>query len=193
MKRFVQVLILSATTGFLVGGIWGTLLLQQEYQPQWLLPPESEISKWFYVKESYFPTSGEPGFIMIKQIDIAKEFNKIDHLVTSMSAQEQYINSISPWHIAFKTYVNKIKKINKPFEELISDETYFKEKFTQFLYSPRGGIFQPNFWFAGDGLKCGEPAPDILLQALPYSHKRYVTSIMKERSSLLQSSKYFQI
>ena len=32
LKRIVQILILSATTGFLVGGIWGTLLLQQEYQ-----------------------------------------------------------------------------------------------------------------------------------------------------------------
>ena len=32
LKRIVQILILSATTVFLVGGIWGTLLLQQEYQ-----------------------------------------------------------------------------------------------------------------------------------------------------------------
>ena len=52
---------------------------------QWLLPPESEISKWFYVKERYFPSAGEPGFIMIKQIDIAREFGQIENLVTRLS------------------------------------------------------------------------------------------------------------
>ena len=51
---------------------------------------------------------------------------------------------MSPWEQGFKTYVNKIKQTNEPFEELIKNETYFREKFTQFLYSPRGGIFQVN-------------------------------------------------
>ena len=50
-----------------------------------MLPPESEISKWFYVKERYFPSAGEPGFIMIKQIDIAREFGQIENLVTRLS------------------------------------------------------------------------------------------------------------
>ena len=81
------------------------------------------------------------------------------------------IDNISPWDQAFKDYVNKIKREEEPFEELIKNETYFREKFTQFLFSPRGGIFQANFWFSSD-LVCGEPAPDVLLQALPYSHKR---------------------
>ena len=130
---------------------------------QWLLPPESEISKWFYVKERYFPSAGEPGFIMIKQIDIAREFGQIENLVTKLSGPlvagfasihlywqflfpgaEQSISSVSPWEQGFKTYVNKIKQTNEPFEELIKNETYFREKFTQFLYSPRGGIFQVN-------------------------------------------------
>ena len=137
-------LILTATTGFLVGGIWGTLLLQQEYQPQWLLPPESEIAKWFYVKERFFPSSGEPGFIMIKQIDIASEFSQMETLISQLSSEEQQwnIEKVSPWNQAFRDYVNKFKKTNQTFEELISDESYFREKFTQFLFSPRGGIFQ---------------------------------------------------
>ena len=88
-----------------------------------------------------------------------------------LTAAPDVIDNISPWDQAFKDYVNKIKREEEPFEELIRNETYFREKFTQFLYSPRGGIFQANFWFSSD-LVCGEPAPDVLLQALPYSHKR---------------------
>ena len=59
--------------------------LKNIFNVQWLLPPESEISKWFYVKERYFPSAGEPGFIMIKQIDIAREFGQIENLVTKLS------------------------------------------------------------------------------------------------------------
>ena len=32
--------------------------------------------------------------------------------------------------------------------------------------------FQPNFWFSSK-LVCGEPAPDVLLQAIPFQHKRF--------------------
>ena len=96
----------------------------------------------------------------------------LSHLIMlSLTAAPDVIDNISPWDQAFKDYVNKIKREEAPFEELIKNETYFREKFTQFLYSPRGGIFQANFWFSSE-LVCGEPAPDVLLQALPYSHKR---------------------
>jgi len=176
-KKWVQALILTLTGGFIVGGVWGTLYLRQEYKPEWLLPPESEISHWFNVKAEYFPSSGEPGFIMIKQIDIASEFQQIENLVNQLSAQDQNwnIEKIYPWHPAFRDYVNKFKKSDQPFETLISNETFFREKFTQFLYSPRGGIFQPNFWFS-EPLKCGSPAPDVLLQAISYSHRRFTKS-----------------
>ena len=42
-----------------------------------------------------------------------------------------------------RDYVNKFKgPTNASFEDLISDQSYFREKFTQFLFSPKGGIFQ---------------------------------------------------
>ena len=76
------------------------------YKPEWLLPPESEISHWFNVKAEYFPSSGEPGFIMIKQIDIAQEFGQIENLVNQLSAPDQSwnIEKIYPWHPAFRNF-----------------------------------------------------------------------------------------
>ena len=101
----------------------------------------------------------------------------MENLIGELSSPEQNwnIDKVTPWNQAFRDYVNKFKNSDKTFEELISDEEYFRTKFTQFLFSPRGGIFQANFWFDGD-LKCGEPAPDVLLQVLPFSHKRFARS-----------------
>ena len=113
----------------------------------------------FPFQERYFPSAGEPGYIMLKQIDMGQEFSQIQNLVHRLTGESKrswdslliilylaaasdVIDNISPWDQAFKDYVNKIKREEEPFEELIKNETYFREKFTQFLYSPRGGIFQ---------------------------------------------------
>jgi len=176
-NRIVQTVVMLMTTAFLGVGMWGTLSLTQEYQPEWLLPQESEVAQWFEMKNTHYPSTGEPGYIMIKQIDITREFENLDLMVKKMrsSAQRWNINKIQPWHIGFRDYVNKFKKSNESFDVLMENESYFREKLTQYLFSPKGAIFQPNFWFS-EPLKCGEPAPDVLLQAIPFSHKRFDSS-----------------
>jgi predicted RND superfamily exporter protein len=177
IKRWFQVVVILATGVMMVFGLWGTLSLTQEYQPEWLLPPEAEIAHWFRVKTQYYPGGGEPGFVMIKEIDIPNEFEVIEDLVSKLEATEENhnIDKVTPWHRAFRDYVNKFKPENATFEDLITNKTYFKEKFTQFLFSPKGGIYQPNFWFSSK-LVCGEPAPDVQLQAIPFQHKRFFRS-----------------
>jgi hypothetical protein len=160
---------------FLGGGIWGSSQLTQEYQPEWLLPPESEIAKWFQAKKFYFPGAGEPGFIMISQIDIPGEFGKIEGLVNQLREDEDNIEWVNPWHDEFRNYVIRFKEpenLERTFEQLMTNNTYFRHKFTQFLFSPKGAIFQANFWF-DDKLECGQPAPNVSLQAIPYGHKRF--------------------
>lgn len=176
-KWYAQLFVISLTVGFIVVGIWGTLSLTQEYNPEWLLPPESEVAQWFGKKGEFYPRSGEPGYIMISQIDIPKEFHLIENLVNRLEAPSERwnIDKVIPWHTGFRTYVNKFKKTNATFDVLMKNETYFREKFTQFLYSPRGAIFQPNFWFS-EPLRCGDPAPDVLLQAIPIVHNRFYSS-----------------
>ena len=38
-------------------------------------------------KERYFPSAGEPGYIMIKQIDIGQEFSQMQNLVSRLSGE----------------------------------------------------------------------------------------------------------
>jgi len=176
-KWYVQAAVIGLTLSFIAVGIWGTLSLTQEYNPEWLLPPESEVAKWFVNKGKYYPRNGEPGFIMISQIDIPKELPLIEGLVNRLTSPSEKwnIEKVTSWHGPFRDYVNKFKKSNASFEVLLQNETFFREKFTQFLYSPRGAIFQPSFWFSEE-LRCGDPAPDVLLQAIPYVHNRFYRS-----------------
>jgi hypothetical protein len=97
------VVIILATGAMMVFGLWGTVSLTQEYQPEWLLPPEAEIAHWFRVKTHYYPGGGEPGFVMIKEIDIPNEFEVIEDLVSKLEATEanHNIDKVTPWHRAF--------------------------------------------------------------------------------------------
>jgi len=177
VKRWFQMCILALSAGFLTGGIWGTLFLTQEYNPEWLLPPESEIAKWFSAMTDFYPSSGEPGFVMVKYIDIPQEFFTLDTMIKRLEATKEHnnIEKIKSWHFEFRDYVNKFKPIDASFEILIRNESFFREKFTQFLFSPKGASYQPNFEFSSP-LKCGQPAPDVLLQAIEFQHNRYYRS-----------------
>merc|ERR1719336_2068374 len=107
----VQVSVILLTVVFFAIGLWGMLSLTQEYQPEWLLPADSEVAKWFEVKNSLYPSFGEPGYVMVKQVDIAAEMGNFDQLVEAMRAPEQAwnINTVQPWHSGFRDYVNKFK------------------------------------------------------------------------------------
>ena len=93
---------------------------------------------------------------MIKKINVSKEFGTLETLVERLQSPEQSswnIDKVSPWHNAFRDYVNKFKYTEETFETLISNETYFRSKLTQFLYSPRGMIFQVRV----QSKKCNDP------------------------------------
>ena len=62
------------------------------------------MAKWFEVKNSLFPSFGEPGYVMVKQIDIASEIKNFDTLVDKMTAHDQdwNINKVQPWHTGFR-------------------------------------------------------------------------------------------
>ena len=50
--------------------------------------------------------------------------------------------SLSVWNFYSRDYVMKFNTQNQTFEELIQDDDFFRSKLTQFLFSPRGAIYQ---------------------------------------------------
>lgn len=51
-----------------------------------------------------YPKFGEPGYVMIKQINISHEFDNFDMLVDRMTAANQSwnINKVNSWHSSFR-------------------------------------------------------------------------------------------
>ena len=39
--------VLGVTLVILGLGLWGTILLQMEFRPEWLMDPQSEIFRWY--------------------------------------------------------------------------------------------------------------------------------------------------
>ena len=48
-------------------------------------------------------------------------------------------------NLLLRDYVNKFKKSNESFDVLMENDSYFREKLTQYLFSPKGAIFQVAF------------------------------------------------
>ena len=43
----IKVAVLGVTLVILGLGLWGTILLQMEFRPEWLMDPQSEIFHWY--------------------------------------------------------------------------------------------------------------------------------------------------
>jgi CRISPR/Cas system-associated protein Cas5 (RAMP superfamily) len=76
----------------------------QEYNPEWLLPPESEIAGWHRASGRLYPDSGEPGYVIIKKFDISSEWATLEKLVGDLEAtkKNQNVEKIAPWTKDFR-------------------------------------------------------------------------------------------
>ena len=167
-KPVVKIIILILTSVFLSFGIWGNVLLRQEFDPTWFLPPETYLSQWFRLNKQYFPNQGEKGTIYFNNVKLPAEIHNIEDLASDLKNQSA-IASVETWTKQYQEYVfsNNIINISQEITS-ISDEE-FRQTLTQFLFSPSGASFRRRFRFSGD-LVCGDPAPDIDLFEISFDH-----------------------
>merc|ERR1712045_536412 len=52
------------------------------------------------------------------------------------------------------------------------NQTFFRETFVRFLFSPSGAVYRTKFRFASD-LVCGELSPDIDLFEISFTHRLF--------------------
>jgi len=95
------------------------------------------------------------------------ELDKLDNLARRLSNQTDIIDNVDSWTTHFIDYT---KKLNLPTPFHQNNETIFKEKLTQFFYSPRGSKYRQQFKFEADPV-CGKIAPEILQSDITFSHK----------------------
>ena len=81
--------------------------------------------------------------------------------MTELEGNKEVIFEHDSWYLAFEQYVNEnFLEADDQLPAYPMSEAFFREKLTQFLFSPSGAKFMREFVFNGT-IKCGEPAPDV--------------------------------
>ena len=156
----VKVAIIAVSTVLLAISLWGNVLLRQEFNPIWFLPPESYLAQWHLHNSQHFPSQGEQVTVFMAGLHLPQELDKLDMVHSQLRQQEDIIDpdSLDSWYIDFKTYVNKNFEAGLPEQEMQSEE--FESRMTQFLFSPSGSKHRLLVNF-NSSLTCGQPAPEL--------------------------------
>ena len=163
--------------------IWGNINLEQRFDPAWFLPQDTYLSKFVVAYKKYFPSGGDRVTLYCSGMDHVGEFEKLNKLATDIRDQRDIVDSVDSWTFKFTEYYNRyfvednndLEIVNSssmlPYKHLDNDT--FNEKFTQFLYSPKGALYRPRFIFNYNNISCGKPAPDVALSTIMFQHKLF--------------------
>jgi len=171
-----KVAVLGVTLVILGLGLWGTILLQMEFRPEWLMDPQSEIFRWYREHKLHFSEEGEAGTLYIKPIDYIENIEALDTLVDNMAKETSLIRSIDSWTTAFKGFLSELDPSNSAdFQWSSLNRESFQERLSHFLFSPTGAKYRPMFKFDGT-LVCGQPAPTVLVSSVDYKHVGFASA-----------------
>ena len=170
-----QIIVILSTLALLSCGLWQITMLRQEFKSIWFLPPSTYLRQWFDASDKYFPGDGERVVVYIAETDIASNLDKIEQLVTSFEEADDIIKTVDAWYPSFKSFCNLNLGTDIPDQEI--NGTMFDRMLTQFLYNAApntlGLRFIPSFKFMNSELLCGEPAPEILLTTITFTHHKF--------------------
>ena len=119
--------------------------------------------------------------IYLKNVDYESSLDELDALVEKLEKEKTIIKSVVSWHKDYKVTllmlnISRVKfviffhqKYLKDYPQISNNETDFQWKLSQFLHSPQGVQYKTRFLFDGE-LKCGVPAPRVLVSVINYEH-----------------------
>jgi len=165
-----KVTILCLTALLFGVSIWGNILLRQEFNPIWFLPPESFLAQWHKQNALNFPSQGEKVTVFMENLDLPADLLKLDKMHEDLAAETDIIVSFDSWYLDFKKYMNKyfLTQEGLPEETLTKEE--FDSKLTQFLYGPFGARHRMLINF-NEEPECGTPAPAMNLSVVSFTHR----------------------
>ena len=168
----VKVVVILLTCGVTGLGIWGNVLLRQEFDMTWFIPPDTYLSDFFIKNKEFFPFGGDRVTVYCHDVDYVNDYYELDYLVKQIEAQTDIVDNVDSWTNKFNKYFNDhfVGRDDDPMPETAFDNGEFQERLTQFLYSPLGGKWRNKFQFNGT-LSCGTPAPQMLLSDITFRHR----------------------
>ena len=168
-KPLFKVLVIILTSLICGVGIWGNVLLRQEFDPTWFLPQDTYLAKWFELNKELFPSEGETGTVYFNNVQLPQDIPKIDFLADSLRRQPS-IETVDTWTLGYEKYVFDNDLVGNVSSVEQINSTLFRKTLTQYLFSPSGASYRGKFRFS-DKLSCGDPAPSINLFEISFKHK----------------------
>ena len=150
---------------------WGVANISVKLDFKGFLPSDSALYRWFLWDSELFPQEGEVGRIYLGNVSLARELEELDSLLHQFQDNTEYIKSVEGWYPGFKQYVNSHFRAAAPIPSHPLEEEEFSRYLTQYLFSPSGSRFQPNFQFSSP-LQCGQPAPPVLVSSIQFIHPK---------------------
>ena len=80
MKKPVKVLLLLFSFGLTATGIWGNILMEQQFDPSWFLTPGSYLYNWTDMNKKYFPYAGDRVTVWCSGVDYVQELEGLHAL-----------------------------------------------------------------------------------------------------------------
>ena len=171
-KKSSKIVVIVITLVLFSVGIWGNILLKQEFDPTWFIPQETYLAKWFRLNKEYFPSQGEVGTIYFNGVKLPQDIGKIESLALELENMKDIIESVDSWTKHYKEFVRNNSLVDPLTSISQISETVFRNTLTRFLFSPGGAMYRSKFRFESD-LVCGDPAPDIGLFEISFSHRLF--------------------
>lgn len=155
-----KIIVLMSTVAVTAYSFTGVLRLEQKFDPNWFIPARTYLSQFNAAKHHLFPDQGYEAMILMGQLNYTDEINHINDMIGTIENRTDIIDEIASWVEPFHEFVYVYYNINI-LNETLSDYD-FRLYLSQFLHTQSGGKFRANFRFRTK-LKCGEPAPDIMV------------------------------
>ena len=171
-KRGSKIIVILITLVLLSVGIWGNILLKQEFDPTWFIPQETYLAKWFRLNKQYFPSQGEVGTIYFNGVKLPQDIGKIESLAAELRKKTDIIETVDSWTQHYQQFVKNNSLVDPLTDISQINQTLFRETFVRFLFSPSGAVYRTKFRFASD-LVCGELSPDIDLFEISFTHRLF--------------------
>lgn len=136
------------------------LKLEQRFDPMWFIPENTYLNQYVHNKRALYPNQGYEASILMGQLNYSQDLTKIVTMVNEIENRTNIVYEISSWIEPFHDFV--LTYFDKDFYVNNLSENEFKLYLSKFLHTPSGGKYQANFRFQSK-LKCGEPAPNIMV------------------------------
>ncbi|CAG0893066.1 unnamed protein product [Darwinula stevensoni] len=171
----VRISVLVVTFVVLAFNVWGFVLLRQDFRPEWFLPPDSYLFKYFNATKSLLENNRNKAFLFLGPMNYGEKFPDILNILSALRNESSHRLHLSTRNRKVLTDLH-LEKQRLGEEEMMGN-------LSDFFWSPRGAKYLYSLHFSGAEPVCDEPLPPISASSHELKHVRMTRT--KEKTEAL--------